>query len=105
MAVVTDTITNVQSQVLETLTAIQTPVVDAVAKAVEAIDGVLPSERPSLPYVDQLPQASELVELGFDFAAKLLDNQHDFAKAIVAAVSPLLPAAPKVAKPKVAKAA
>ena len=100
----TDTITTVQGQVLEGLSTVQAPVVDVVAKAIEAIDGVLPADRPEVPFATALPQPGELVELGFGFAQKVLDNQHDFAKAIVAAVAPLLPAAPKPVKPKVAKA-
>ncbi len=47
----------------------------------------------------------ELVEFYFAFAQKVLDNQHEFAKAILDAVSPLQPAAPKAAKPTVAKKA
>src|SRR4051794_14512686 len=102
----TDTITTVQGQVLEGLTTVQGPVVDAVAKAAEAVEGVLPNDRPEVPFVAQLPQAEEIVELVFAFAQKVLDNQHEFAKSIVKALSPILPEAPKAApKPKVAKAA
>ena len=102
----TDTITSVQGQVLEGLSTVQAPVVDIVKQAVTAVDGVLPADRPEVPFVAQLPQPADLVEIGFDFAQKLLDNQHEFVKAIVAAVSPLLPApAKKAAKPRVAKAA
>ncbi len=104
MAVVTDTFTTVQGQVLEALTNVQGPIVELVTKAVETVDGVVP-EGFELPYVAELPQPADLVELGFGFAEKLLANQHEFAKAIVKAVSPLLPEAPKVAKPKVAKPA
>ena len=110
-------LTSVQSQVLDTLASVQAPVVDVVTKAVEAVDGVLPADRPEVPFVGALPQPADLVDQGFGFAEKMLvnqntfakkvlSNQHDFAKAIVKAVSPLLPAAPKAApKPKVAKAA
>ena len=101
MAVVTDTITKVQDQVLETLSSVQAPVVDLVAKAVDAVDGVVP-ESLEIPYIAELPQPAELVELGFGFAEKLLANQYDFAKAVVNAISPLLPEAPKIAKPKAA---
>ena len=103
----TENITTVQGQVLEGLTTVQAPVVDAVAKAVEAIEGVLPEARPELPFAAQLPQPAELVELGFTFAQKLLDNQHKFAKDLVKAIQPLVPSKPAAAaaKPKVAKAA
>jgi hypothetical protein len=102
----TDTFTSVQGQVLEGLATVQAPVVDAVKQAAETIDGLLPADRPTPSFATQLPQPADLVELGFGFAQKVLDNQHDFAKAIVKAVSPLLPAAPKApAKPKVVKTA
>ncbi|MGI8663198.1 MAG: hypothetical protein ACR2LQ_08305 [Acidimicrobiales bacterium] len=102
----TEAVTTIQGQVLEGLTTIQAPVVDAIAKATEAIDGALPGERPDVLAALSLPEPAALVELGFTFAQKLLDNQHDFAKAIVAAMSSEVTAAPKVAaKPRVAKAA
>ena len=97
----TDTITTVQGQVLEGLTTVQAPVVDAVTKAVEAVDGKLPE----VSFVEK-GQPAELVDAAFAFAQKVLDNQHEFVLAIVKALSPILADAPKAAaKPKVAKAA
>jgi hypothetical protein len=107
MASITDTITEYEGKVLELLDNVQAPVVDIVKQAAATIDGVLPDTRYELP--EQVPAASELVDLAFDFAQKLLADQRDFVAALLDAASPLLPAhakpAPKVAKPKPAAAA
>jgi len=105
MSTITDTITNTQDQILDAVEKIQEPVVDAVRTVVEAVDGVLPDDRPSAPYVDALPEPKELVEAYFGFAQKVLDNQHEFAKAILDAVSPLRPAPVKASKASAKKAA
>ncbi|MEY2437632.1 MAG: hypothetical protein QOF97_2468 [Acidimicrobiaceae bacterium] len=115
---IVETVTNVQDQVLETTKTVQDQVIEYVRKAVERLDEVLPEDRPAVPFADSIPAPAELVERGFGIAEKALSNQsafakqvleaqHQFAKAIVDAVSPLLPqAAPApVAKPKAAKAA
>ena len=108
MAPITDTITEYEGKVLELLDSVQAPVVDIVKQAVESIDGVLPDTRYELPA--QVPAASELVDLAFDFAQKLLTDQREFVAALLDAASPLLPAhakpAPKpaAAKPKPAAA-
>jgi hypothetical protein len=104
MSTITETITTTQDQILDAVEKIQEPVVDAVRTVVEAVDGVLPNDRPSAPFVDALPEPRELVEAYFVFAQKLLDNQHDFAKAILDAVSPVRPA-PKASKSAAAKKA
>jgi hypothetical protein len=98
-----DTLATAQDQVLEVIERIQEPAVDAVRTVVETIDGVLPEDRPDVPFADSLPHPKELVELSYSFAQKVLDNQQEFAKAIVDAFAPLLPAAPKATKPTVAK--
>ena len=105
MSTITDTLTTTQDQILEAVEKIQEPVVDAVRTVVETVEGVLPEDRPSVPFVDALPEPKELVEIYFSFAQKVLDNQHEFAKALVGAVSPLQPAAAKTTKPSAAKKA
>jgi len=105
MSTITDTLTQTQDQVLEAVEKIQEPVVDAVRTVVETVEGILPDNRPTLPFADLVPEPKDIVELYFGFAQKVLDNQHEYAKAILDAVSPLLPAAPKAAKPTVAKKA
>jgi len=105
MSTITDNLSTTQDQIFEVIEKIQEPVVEAVRTVADAVDGVLPDDRPSLPFADSLPQPRELVELYFEFAQKLLDNQQDFAKAIFDAVAPLRPAPVKATKPSSAKKA
>src|SRR3954471_22661656 len=108
MPTLTDSISNVQERVLDLLKTIQEPTVDAVEKVTETVEGFLPDDRPSLPLVDSLPNPAESVDKAFeiaeqyvegqnDFVKAILANQRDFAKAIISALSPLLPTTP--AKP------
>lgn len=101
MAQITETITDIQTQVLDALDKVEAPVVDIVKNLAEKAGERLPAERPELPVAP-----AELLELVYGFAQMLLDNQHDFAKAIVGALSPVLGQPAKAAaRPKVAKAA
>jgi hypothetical protein len=95
MASITDTITEYEDKVFEILDSVQAPVVDIVKQAAERIDGVLP-ELPELP--EQIPAPAELVDLTFGFAQKLLTDQHDFVKSLLAAASPLIPQPAKKVK-------
>src|SRR5262245_35889234 len=104
MSTITDTLTSGQDQILEAVDMIQGPVVDAVRTVAEAVEGILPEDRPNVPFADSLPGPKELVELYFDFSQKLLDKQHEFATAILDAVSPK-PAPAKASKPASAKKA
>jgi tetrahydromethanopterin S-methyltransferase subunit B len=111
MPSLTDSISSVQEQVLDLIKTAQDPTVDAVEKVVETVEGIIPADRPSLPFVDSLPNPAESIDKAFGFAEQLVDGQHDFvkallanqrdfAKAIVDAVAPLLPTTPaKPAKP------
>ena len=107
MSTITDTLTTAQDQVLEVIEQIQEPAVEALRAVVDAVESRLPEDRPAVPYADALPNAAEIVEFTFSFGQKVLDNQHELAKAILDAVSPLLPEAPapKVTKPTAAKKA
>ena len=62
---------------------------DAVRTVAETVEGILPENRPSVPFADSLPEPKELVEFYFGFSQKLLDKQHEFATAILDAASPL----------------
>jgi hypothetical protein len=105
MSTITETINTTQDQILEAVEKIQEPFVDAVRTVAEAVEGVLPDDRPSVPLVAALPEPKELVEAYFGFAQKVLDNQHDFVKAILDAVAPLQPTPVKASKPAAAKKA
>src|SRR3954464_107909 len=94
MNTITDTITSVQDQVL-----------DAVRTIVDNVEDQLPENRPTVPFVENLPDPVALVDAGYDFAQKVLDNSHEFAKALAEAIAPLVvPAATKPTPVKSTKA-
>ena len=114
MASVTETLSGLQDQVLDLMKTVQEPAVDAVEKVVETVEGFLPEDRPAVPFADSLPNPVEAIDKAFGYAAQFVDGQHDFVKAILAnqrdfskaivdAISPLLPAAKTPAKPVAAK--
>jgi len=77
-----------EDQVLESVRQSQDAVVKAVKTWADAGKNVVP-ELPSLPFADQLPSTSELVETAFDFADRLLAAQREFATAVIDAARPL----------------
>jgi hypothetical protein len=108
MQSITDTISDLQDQVIDIVKNVQEPTVDAVEKVVERIEGILPEDRPSLPYTDSLPNPVELVDTVYGYIEQLVEgqqkfvkalvaNQHEFAKAVAQKVTPLFPAATKPA--------
>src|SRR4051812_45979129 len=101
MPSVTETLSGLQDQVLDIVKSVQEPTVDAVEKVVETVEGFLPEDRPEVPFAasfkpaEYIDKAFALAEQAADgqheFVKAILANQRDFAKAIVEAVSPLLP--------------
>ena len=57
MSTITDTMTTTQDQILEVIEKIQEPVVDAVRTVVETVEGILPEDRPSVPFADAAARA------------------------------------------------
>lgn len=88
MPTVTESLTKVQDQILETIANFQQPVVDLVKKVSETVEGRLP-ELPELSLIENLPSAQELVDNQFTFAEKLLKAQHEFATAVLEAAKPV----------------
>ena len=102
-ATITGAVTGLQDQILDTITAVQDPIVEAVTQWAETASGFLPEDRPTLPFADQLPTLTDAVELSYGFAERLVQNQHEFASSLVEAFGPLFPAVKAApAKPKVA---
>ena len=99
MSTILETITSTEDQVLDYLKAAQERVLDVVKRGVEVADRYLPEDRPALSFLAEAPKPIEVVDSQYAFAKKVLDNQRDFAKAIVHAVSPLLPAELVAKKP------
>ena len=108
MPTTTETVTNVQEQILDALAKIQKPVVDAVQKLADKAESVVPSSVPAVPGSDKLPDVNELVALQFVFAEKLLIQQKEFTNALLDAVKPIsdkVVITEATPKPKAAKAA
>ena len=82
-----------QDQILTTVRQSQQAVVDAVAAWAKAVESVVPP-APALPGADKLPTPAAVVDNAFDFASKLLDAQHDFARSVLAAAAPVLEKSP-----------
>jgi hypothetical protein len=100
MSSATEQIIKVEEQILETLTNLQKPVLDAVKSLADKIEGRVPE----VPGSDNLPELDldELIHSQFAFAEKLLANQKAFANALIDAVKTVgakAAPAPK-AKPK-----
>ena len=97
MATATEVITSLEDQVLETVKQGQEAIVKAVRTWADASKNMIP-DLPPLPFADQLPNVSELVENGFAFADKLIASQREFAAALLDAAKPVYGAADKAVK-------
>jgi hypothetical protein len=88
MSVATEKINEVQDQVIELVSRVQEPVVTGLGTAAKKVEDVLPEVN--VPWVgDTLPTATQLVDASFRFRQRMLDNQKDFAKAVLAATLPV----------------
>ena len=103
MATATDMFTGLEEQVLETVKQGQEAIVKAVRSWADASKNLIP-DLPPLPFADQLPNVSSLVENGFAFADKLIASQREFAAAILDAAKPVLGATDKAVSNGSAKA-
>jgi hypothetical protein len=97
MAYATEMFTGLEDQVLETVKQGQEAVVKAVRTWADASKNLIP-DLPPLPFADQLPNVSELVENSFAFADKLISSQREFASAVLEAAKPVFGAADKAVK-------
>ena len=97
MATATDMFTGLEDQVLETVKQGQEAVVKAVRTWADASKNLIP-DLPPLPFADQLPNTTEIVDNVFAFADKLLASQREFVAAILDAAKPVLSATDKAVK-------
>ena len=97
MATATDMFSSVEDQVFETVKQGQEAIVKAVRTWADASKNLIP-DLPALPFADQLPNTSEMVENAFAFADKLIASQREFAAAILDAAKPVFGAADKAVK-------
>jgi hypothetical protein len=92
MSTIVDTITTAEDTVLDYVKKGQEKVVEYLKQGVELVDQYLPEDRPELGFLASAPKPAEILDTQFAFAKKMLDNQQHFAKALLAAVNPVLPA-------------
>ena len=85
----TETTKASQDQILRTVKQSQQAVVDAVAAWAKAVESIVPP-TPSIPAADELPKPEAVIDNAFDFASKLLDAQHEFARSVIQAAAPVL---------------
>ena len=97
MANATEMISSLEDQVLETVKQGQEAVVKAVRTWADASKNLIP-DLPPLPFADQLPNTTEIVENAFAFADKLLASQREFVAAILDAAKPVYGAADTAVK-------
>ena len=88
MATATEVISSVEDQVLEAVKQGQEAIVKAVRTWADASKSLIP-DLPPLPFADQLPNTSELVENAFAFVDKILASQREFANELLEAAKPV----------------
>ncbi len=69
------------------------------------LDIPLIPDLPPLPFADQVPATSEIIESAFAFCDKILASQREFAAAVLDAAKPVFGAADKAVKNGAVKAA
>ena len=102
MSTATDTYAKVEEKVTDLVTSVQEPVVANFRKVADAAESRL--NDLSLPSIDGLPKADELVERYFEFAQTVLDRQHELAKSFLDTLGAAPAKAKATAKSTVASA-
>jgi hypothetical protein len=87
-----------QDQILAAIKTTQAAIVDGVRTWSSSVTAMMPAV-PAIPGLDKLPKPADTLEMGFDFAERLLATQREFAEQLLGATQP--PAEPA----KAAKAA
>ena len=82
-----DNATSVQDQVLSTVKSAEAAVVSAAKSIAETVEPLV-NLIPAVPFSDQLPKASELIDNYFTFAEKVLANQRAFYTELSKAFTP-----------------
>lgn len=88
MANANEMLDSIEDQVLEAVRQSQDTVVKAVKTWADAGKNLIP-DLPALPFADQLPNPSELIDKTFDFADRMIAAQREFAAAVIDAAKPL----------------
>lgn len=88
MTAVLDKVTEIQDQVIETITNINKPIAEALGNAVNfVVENV--KEIPTLPFADQIPTPKEVINNQAKFATKLVSTNKAVALEFAGAAAPL----------------
>lgn len=97
-----------EGELFDLLERIEEPMVRFGGEAAESLADFTP-ERPSWPFLSQVPTVSELLDFQIGFAHRFVDTQATFARGMVKAWQPVLgkiePKPVPARKPRAAKAA
>ena len=106
MSVATEKFTEFEGQVLDFLSRMEEPVVKGVRDLAEKVEGRLPEVKVPATVAEKVPTAAEALDAYYGFRTRLLENQREFAEALLDAAAPVRAkfVAPAPAKPAVAKA-
>jgi hypothetical protein len=84
-----DSVKHLEDDLLDVVETMQAPLVTGAASVAEAFADWVPA-RPEWPFVSELPTVTEVVELGAQFATRLVNQQAEFARRLVHAFDPIL---------------
>lgn len=85
---VIDKLSDVQSQVVDTIAAVKEPVTTSVSAVVDFLLERLPSV-PVIPFADQIPTPKEVIDNQYKFAKSIIDTNKDIALSVARAAAPL----------------
>ncbi len=83
-----------QDQVLAAIKTTQAAILDGVRTWSNSVGNLMP-QLPTVPGLDKLPKPAKGLEIGFDFAERLLASQREFAEQLLGVTQAT--AAPKAA--------
>ncbi|NLA34911.1 MAG: hypothetical protein GX868_04380 [Actinobacteria bacterium] len=85
---VLEKLTNVQDQVVETVSLVKEPITNGVSTVVEFVVGRVPN-IPAVPYAERIPTPKELIDNQYKFAKSVIDLNKDIALSVAKAASPI----------------
>jgi hypothetical protein len=91
--------TAAQDQVLAAIKTTQAAILDGVRTWSSTMANAMP-KLPAIPGMDKLPNPADGLELGFDFAERLLATQREFAEQLLGATQAVVTPAPAAKTPK-----
>lgn len=85
---VLEKLTNVQDQVVGTISLVKEPLTNGVATVVDFVVEKVPN-IPAVPYAEKLPTPKELIDNQYKFLKSVIDVNKDIALSVAKAASPI----------------